>query len=58
MEAKWQAESDARTLVAYQEIMNDTKRRNAAIKQAREEAGRLQESARKMTLASKSKPKK
>lgn len=51
-EAQWQAEDDARTLARYQEIMSDSKRRNAAMKQAKLEAKRLQESARRMTLAS------
>ena len=35
-EAQWQAEYDADTLVRYQEIMSDSKRKNAALKAARE----------------------
>ena len=50
-ELQWQAEEDARTLVRYQEIMNDTKRRSAAIKQARIEATDLQKRAEMMKKA-------
>ena len=50
-ELQWQAEEDARTLARYQEIMNDTKRRSAAIKQARIEATDLQKRAEIMKKA-------
>lgn len=50
-ELQWQAEEDARTLARYQEIMNDTKRRSAAIKQARIEATDLQKRAEMMKKA-------
>lgn len=37
-ELKWQAESDARTMAAYQEIIGDKKRMSRAIKVARRQA--------------------
>lgn len=44
-EQDWQKEEDARTLARYNEIMNDSKRRNAAYSQMRKEAERLQQKA-------------
>lgn len=38
---KWQAESDANILAEYEQIMQDSARKNRAIKAAREEASRL-----------------
>jgi len=40
----WQADYDADTMARYQEIMSDTKRRNAAMKAARNKAKDLQKS--------------
>lgn len=34
-EANWRAESDAETMVRYNEIMADSKRKNAALKAAK-----------------------
>lgn len=42
MEKLWQAEEDARTMARYQEIMNDSKRKSAAMKQAKLEVANLQ----------------
>lgn len=47
-EKRWQAEEDARTLVRYQEIMNDSKRKKAAMSQARQEAKELDKRASAM----------
>ena len=47
-ELKWQAESDASTMAQYQEIMEDTARRNRAIKVANERARDLQKRAAAM----------
>ena len=58
MERKWQAEDDARTMARYQEIMNDSKRRTAAMKQARTEAAALEKRAQAMKLAAGGKLKK
>lgn len=48
---KWQAEEDARTLARYQEIMNDSKRKSAALSQAKKEAANLQKRADAMKYA-------
>ena len=40
-ERRWQAEEDARTMARYQEIMSDSKRKNAAVAQAKLEAAQL-----------------
>jgi hypothetical protein len=48
---KWQAEEDARTLARYQEIMNDSKRKSAAMSQAKKEAADLQRRADAMKYA-------
>lgn len=50
-EQRWQAEEDARTMARYQEIMSDTKRKSAAIAQAKQEAANLQKRANAMKLA-------
>lgn len=52
MNALWQAEDDARTLAMYQEIMNDNKRKAAAMKQAKTQAKELERRAKNMKLAS------
>ena len=51
MEKQWQAEEDARTMARYQEIMSDSKRKSAAISQARKEAKDLERSASALKLA-------
>lgn len=51
-EKRWQAEEDARTMARYQEIMSDSKRKSAAVAQARLEAANLQKRADAMRLAS------
>jgi hypothetical protein len=48
---KWQAEDDARTMARYQEIMGDSRRKSAAIKQARAEAANLEKRANAMKIA-------
>jgi len=50
-ELKWQAESDARTLASYQEIMNDKARRTRAIKEAQQQASDLTKRANAMKTA-------
>lgn len=50
-EKNWQAQEDARTLARYQEIMNDNKRKSAAIKQAKSEAADLEKKAKAMKMA-------
>jgi hypothetical protein len=44
-EQDWQREEDARTLARYNEIMNDSKRKAAAMGQVKKEADRLQKQA-------------
>lgn len=51
MERQWQTEEDVRTLARYQEIMNDSKRRSAALKGAKQEANNLQKRADNMKKA-------
>lgn len=51
-EKRWQAEEDARTMARYQEIMSDSKRKTAAVAQAKLEAAQLQKRADAMKLAS------
>lgn len=50
-EKKWQAEMDARTLAQYQEIMQDSKRRTAAMKAAKSQATALEKQANAMKMA-------
>lgn len=58
IEKEWQIEEDARTLARYQEIMNDNKRKVAAMNKAKKEAENLQKRADAMKLASGGKLKK
>lgn len=51
MERQWRAEEDARTMARYQEIMSDSRRKNAAISQARKEAKDLERRASAMKMA-------
>lgn len=44
-ELEWQAESDADTMMRYEEIMGDEKRKARAIKKAKERAKDLQDRA-------------
>lgn len=45
---RWQAESDAETMARYEEIMNDSRRRSAAVKVARTRAEQLTKQANAM----------
>lgn len=47
-EKRWQAESDAETMARYEEIMNDSKRRAAAIRVAKDRAADLTKRANAM----------
>lgn len=47
-EEKWQAESDARTMAEYQQILEDKTRLNRAIKVAKEQANSLTKRANAM----------
>lgn len=47
-EQRWQAESDARTMATYQEIMQDKARMNRAIKVAKSQAADLTKRANAM----------
>lgn len=55
---RWQAESDADTMARYEEIMADKKRRNAAVKMAKEKASDLNKRANAMNRVANSKSKK
>ena len=55
-EQQWQAESDARTMAQYQEILSDKARMNRAIKEARKQANDLQKRTNAMQSAAKVKP--
>ena len=44
-EKRWRAEADADAMARYEEIMNNSARRNAAVKLARERAADLQKRA-------------
>ena len=50
-EKRWQAVEDARTMARYQVIMSDTKRKSAAIAQAKQEVANLQKRVNAMKLA-------
>lgn len=52
-EAQWQAESDARTMATYQEIISDKARMNRAIKEANKQAKDLSKRANAMQSAAK-----
>ena len=47
-EQQWQAESDARTMADYQQIINDKQRMNRAIKVAKQQASALSKRASAM----------
>lgn len=47
-EQRWQAESDARTMATYQEIMSDKARMGRAVKVARQQAKDLTQRANAM----------
>lgn len=53
---KWQAESDARTMATYQEILGDKQRMNRAIKVAKQQANDLNKIAAAMQSVAKTKP--
>lgn len=53
----WQAESDARTMAQYQEIMADKSRMGRAIKAAQKEANNLEKRASVMKAAANTKTK-
>jgi hypothetical protein len=50
---QWQAESDANTMMRYQEIMSDKVRMNRAIKEAEKQAKDLNKRASAMQSAAK-----
>lgn len=50
-EQQWQAESDARTLATYQEILADKNRMNRAVKEANRQAVNLTKRATLMKKA-------
>lgn len=50
-ELQWQAESDARTMAQYQEILGDKARMNRAIKEANKQAQDLSKRATAMRSA-------
>ena len=55
-EKRWQAEMDADTMARYEEIMADSKRKNAAIKIARSKADELNKRASAMSRVAGNKP--
>lgn len=57
-ELKWQAESDARTMAQYQEILQDKARMNRAIKEANKQAADLQKRTNAMKAAAGTKSRK
>ena len=54
-ELRWQAESDAQTMISYQEIMGDKARMNRAIKVAKSKAADLTKRASAMQSVAKTK---
>lgn len=52
---QWQAESDARTMAQYQEILSDKARMSRAIKEANKQANELSKRASAMQNAAKMK---
>lgn len=54
-EQKWQAESDARTMATYQEILGDKNRMQRAIKVAKQQASDLSKRANAMQTVAKTK---
>ena len=57
-ELRWQAESDARTMAQYQEILQDKARMNRAIKEANKQAADLQKRTNAMRAAAGTKSRK
>ena len=57
-ELRWQAESDARTMAQYQEILQDKARMNRAIKEANKQAVDLQKRTNAMKAAAGTKSRK
>lgn len=57
-EQQWQAESDARTMAEYQQIMGDKARMNRAIKVAQKQASDLSKRASAMQSVANTKTKK
>ena len=54
-EQRWQAESDARTMATYQEIMGDRARMNRAIKVTKSQAADLTKRANAMQSVARTK---
>lgn len=54
-EQQWQAESDARTMASYQEILGDKARMQRAVKVARQQAADLSKRANAMQAVAKTK---
>lgn len=52
IEAQWRREEDARTLARYQEIMGDSRRKAAAISEAKRQAAELEKRSSLMRKAS------
>ncbi len=52
-ELRWQAESDANTMMRYQEILSDKARMNRAVKEAERQAKDLNRRANAMQSAAK-----
>ena len=57
-EKRWQAESDARTMAQYEEIMQDSARRKAAIAEAKKQAVDMNKRAAAMNKVANTKTKK
>ena len=57
-ELRWQAESDARTMAQYQEILQDKARMNRAIKEANKQVADLQKRTNAMKAAARTRSKK
>ena len=57
-ELRWQAESDARTMAQYQEILQDKARMNRAIKEANKQVADLQKRTNAMKAAAGARSKK
>lgn len=57
-ELRWQAESDARTMAQYQEILSDKARMQRAMKEAKKQANDLEKRTAAMKAAASTKRKK
>lgn len=57
-EEQWQAESDARMLAQYQELLDDKPRLKRALKQAKKEEENLNKQAKAMARAANMSPEK